>query len=164
MSEATAPRAADGPALFDAVLQPHRSLGPTGFAVLMAVVGLLGFANGIAFLTIGAWPVSGFCGLEFLLFYLLFRANYRGAQMFERVRLTEGLLTVERHDRRGGVRRWTFQPYWLRVSLQEPPEPDSPLTLSSHGRSLVIASFLPPSERLDLAHALRRALAAQRGG
>ena len=157
------PNDADGPALLDAVLQPHRSLSQTGFALLMGVVGLIGFANGIAFLTIGAWPVSGFCGLAIGLFYLLFRLNYRGTRMFERVRLTPAALTVERHDLRGRVRRWSFQPYWLRVTIDDPPEPDSPLLLSSHGRSLAIGGFLPPAERLDFARALMRALARLRG-
>ena len=160
----TPPDDADGPALLDAVLQPHRSLSQAGFALLMGFVGLIGFANGIAFLTIGAWPVSGFCGLEIGLFYLLFRLNYRGTRMFERVRLTPAALTVERHDLRGRIRRWSFQPYWLRVTIDDPPEPDSPLLLSSHGRSLAIGGFLPPAERLDFARALMQALARLRGG
>src|SRR2546422_981492 len=69
------PDDADGPALLDAVLQPHRSLSQAGFALLMGVVGLIGFANGIPFLTIGAWPVSGFCGIESAFFSLPFRPN-----------------------------------------------------------------------------------------
>jgi uncharacterized membrane protein len=158
------PAEAEGPALLDAVLQPHRSLSPSGFALLMGAVGLIGFANGIAFLTIGAWPVSGFCGLEVGLFYLLFRLNYRGTRMFERVRLTPRALTVERHDLRGRVRRWSFQPYWLRVTIDDPPESGSPLLLSSHGRSLAIGGFLPPAERLDFARTLVRALALLRSG
>jgi uncharacterized membrane protein len=153
----------DGPPLFDAVLQPRRSLPPAGFALLMGIVALVSIGNAVAFLTIGAWPVSGFCGLEMLLFYGLFRLNYRRARTFERVRLTDKALTVERHFHWGEVRRWSFQPYWLRVNLAEPPETDSPLTLSSHGRSLVVGSFLSPDERLDFARALRRALARQRG-
>ena len=158
------PDDAAGPPLLDAVLQPHRSLSQTGFALLMGFVGSIGFANGIAFLTIGAWPVSGFCGLEIGLFYLLFRLNYRGMRMFERVRLTPAALTVERHDHNGRVRRWSFQPYWLKVTIDDPPEPGSPLLLSSHGRSLAIGGFLPPAERLDFARVLTRALAGLRGG
>src|SRR5258708_7836317 len=105
-----------------------------------------------------------FCGLEIGLFYLLFRLNSRGARMFERVRLTPAALPVERPDLGGGVRRWSFQPYWLRVPIDDPPEPTSPLLLSSHGRSLAIGGFLPPAERLDFARALMRALARLRGG
>ncbi|MFZ5791484.1 MAG: DUF2244 domain-containing protein [Pseudomonadota bacterium] len=150
------------PVLFDAVLTPFRSLPPAGFAILMTLVGAVGFMGGVAFLTIGAWPVSGFGVVEVGLFYALFRLNYRSAREFERVRLTREALTVERHDVRGRVQRWSFQPYWLRVQLDEPIEPDTPLTLRSHGKALVIGRFLSPAERLDFANALKAALASLR--
>jgi uncharacterized membrane protein len=156
--------AADAPVLFDAVLTPYRSLPPAGFAILMALVGAVGFMGGVAFLAIGAWPVTGFGAVEVGLFYILFRLNYRSARQFERVRLTRELLTVERHDVRGRVQRWSFQPYWLRVQLDEPIESDTPLTLRSHGKALVIGRFLSPAERLDFANALKAALAAMRAG
>lgn len=147
---------------FDAILRPHRSLSPAGFAVLMSAVAIAGFGGGIAFLMMGAWPIFGFCGLEVALIYACFRLNYRSGEIFERVRLTDRALTVERHNLRGAPRGWSFQPYWLRVIMDDPPEHDSPLTLRSHGRSLVIGSFLTPEERLDFARALREALARQR--
>ncbi len=147
------------PVLFDALLTPHRSLSPRGFAILMGLAGLVGFASGVAFLLMGAWPIFGFCGAEWLLFYLCFRLNYRAARRTERVRLMPGLLTVERSDPRGRVQSWSFQPYWLRVELDDPAEPGGQLALASHGRRLAIGSFLSPPERLDLAEALRDALA-----
>lgn len=150
------------PVFFDAILRPHRSLGPAGFAILMSAVAIVGFGAGIAFLMMGAWPVFGFCGLEVVLIYVCFRLNYRSGEIFERVRLTERALTVERHNRRGAPLGWSFQPYWLRVVMDDPPQHDSLLTLRSHGRSLAIGSFLTPEERLDFAQALKEALARQR--
>ena len=41
------------PVLFDALLTPHRSLSPRGFALLMAIAGLVGFGFGAAFLVHG---------------------------------------------------------------------------------------------------------------
>lgn len=149
---------------FDAVLTPHRSLPPAGFAILMAGVIGVAFLGGIVFLMQGAWPVTGFGIVEVGLFYLMFRLNYRSGRMHERVRLTEDALEVERHEVGGRVRRWSFQPYWLRVDMADPPQPDSRLVLSSHGRSLSIGAFLSPEERLDLANALRAELARLREG
>lgn len=150
------------PVLFDAVLRPHRSLSPFGFAVLMAAACLAGFAGGIAFVLAGAWPVFGFGILELGLFYGMFRLNYRSARMFERLLLTADRLTVERHATRGGIERWRFQPYWLSIDIDDPPEHGSPLHLTSHGRSLAIGAFLTPGERGELARALRSALSAAR--
>src|SRR5690606_38230593 len=107
-------------------------------------------------------PVFGFCGLEVFLIWLCFRLSYRSGRMWERVRLTPAALTVERHLIDGTRQEWSFQPYWLRVVMDDPPEHDSRLTLASHGESLAIGGFLTPEERLDLARALRRALAAAR--
>jgi uncharacterized membrane protein len=150
------------PARFDAILTPHRSLSPLGFTILMTVVAGVNVVGGIAFMLHGAWPVFGFCGLDVLLFYVMFRLNYRSARMFERIRLTADELIVERHEVNGKIQSWSFQPYWLRITMADPPEADSPLVLKSHGRSLAVGSFLSAAERLDLARALERALAAQR--
>ena len=144
--------------LFDAILQPHTSLHPRGFLLLMLAISSVSFISGLAFLLIGAWPVFGFFGLDVALIYFAFRANYRWARMYETVRLTEEALLVERVSPSGKVQRWRFQPYWLRVHIDEPVRHDSQLVLSTHGRQLRIGSFLTPEERADLAKALRAAL------
>ncbi len=149
------------PVLFDAILTPHRSLGRPGFAILMAVVAAVNIGLGISFTLRGAWPIFGFCGLDVLLFYIMFQLNYRSARMFERIRLLPDELIVERHDRRGHKQSWSFQPYWLRIAMDDPPDHGSQLVLSSHGRSLAVGSFLTAAERFDLAQALHRALQRQ---
>jgi uncharacterized membrane protein len=159
-----APPSGEAPAVaFDAILTPHRSLGPRGFAVLMSFVAAVNIGLGVSFMLRGAWPIFGFCGLDVLLFYVMFRLNYRSARMFERIRLLPDALVVERHEVGGRQESWRFQPYWLRISMDDPPDHGSQLILSSHGRSLAIGNFLTPAERLDLARALRDALAAQTG-
>jgi uncharacterized membrane protein len=152
-------RAADEPAVFDAVLTPHRSLPARGFVLLMTAICVVSFAAGLLFFLVGAWPVVGFFGLDVLLIYLAFRINYRRARMYETLHLTHGALTVRRVDYRGEERRWSFQPTWLQVLIDEPARHDSQLTLRSHGKSLVIGRFLAPRERADLARALRAAIA-----
>ena len=142
---------------FDAVLHPHRSLPPHGFVLLMLLLGAVSFVAGVSFVLIGAWPVFGYFGLDVLLIYLAFRASYRSARMHECVRLTEDTLTVERVSPRGERRRWTFQPSWLRVVLEEREETNR-LVLASHGRELVLGGFLAPQERRGLATALKDAL------
>ena len=60
---------------FDAVLHPHRSLGPRGFAILMGALGALSLISGIVFLSAGAWPVFGFFGLDVLIMYIAFTGS-----------------------------------------------------------------------------------------
>ena len=157
MAGPTSPELRASPVFFDAVLHPHRSLPPQGFTLLMLVLSVVSFAAGVSFVFLGAWPIFGYFGLDVLLVYLAFRASYRSARMHEWVRLTAETLTVERVSQRGERRRWQFQPFWLRVVLEEQEETNR-LVLASHGRELVVGGFLAPAERRSLAVALKQAL------
>jgi len=147
---------------FDAILHPHRSLGRGGFRVLMGVVILVNLVVAAVFAAYGAWPVVLFCGLDVLVLWLAFRVNYRAARLYERIRLTEADLTVQRVHWKAPERRWTFHPYWLRVSHDERSEQNRQVTLSSHGQSVGVGSFLSPEERSAFARALNDALRAWR--
>ena len=153
---------ASQPVFLDAVLAPHRSLPPKGFVAVMAVFGGISFVAGTVFVLRGAWPVMGFFGIDVALVYLAFRINYRSARRQERIRLAEDALTVERIDVRGARRSWRFQPYWLRVTLEEKADDSNRLVISSHGRSLVLGSFLGAGERRSFAAKLQDALARWR--
>lgn len=143
---------------FDAVLNPHRSLSQGGFLILMLALGGISFVAGMAFLLLGAWPVFGFFGLDVLLVYVAFKLNYRSGRLVEAVRLTDRQLHIRRIHPGGRIQEWSFEPYWVRVGMDDPPEHASQLTLSSHGRSLAIGAFLAPEERAELARALTEAL------
>jgi uncharacterized membrane protein len=147
---------------FERVLLPHRSLPPRGFHILMLVLGLISVAVGIAFVSIGAWPVFGFFGLDVALIYVAFRLSYRSARQREILRLAEEDFTVERIDIYGERKTWRFQPFWLRVILEEKPDESNRLLLASHGKQLVIADFLGAPMRRELAGTLRAALARWR--
>jgi uncharacterized membrane protein len=147
-----------GIAIFECVLLPHRSLTPRGFHCLMLVLSLISLAVGLGFVSIGAWPVFGFFGLDVALVYLAFRLNYRGARRSETIRLAGDTFTVERTSVRGERRVWRFQPFWLRVILEERGDEWNRLHLASHDRTLVIADFLAPAARRELATAIRAAL------
>jgi len=155
-------RNADEPLLFDAVLRPNRSLGARGFLILMAALGGSSFVAGMAFVIAGAWPVMGFLGLDVLAVYIAFRLNYRAGRAYEALRLTENRLSLRRVDWRGRVRQEEFQPYWLRVELDEPETRGGQVLLVSHGRQSAIGKCLSPAERADFADALRGALAKLR--
>jgi uncharacterized membrane protein len=147
---------------FERVLLPHRSLPPRGFRILMLVLWLFSIAVGTGFVLAGAWPIIGFFGLDVALVYLAFRLNYRAAQRRETLRLAEDAFTVERVGMYGERRLWRFQPFWLRVVLEERPGQSNRLLVTSHGNSLAIADFLSPAARRELAATIRTALARWR--
>ena len=151
--------------IFSAILTPHRSLGRTGFLVLMSCLGGASFATGMVFVVLGAWPVFGFLGLDVLLVYWAFRINYRAAAAYEEVKITPSELIVRKVSPRGRVREWTLNPLW--VKLQQDIHEEfgvERLFLVSRGRRLSIAGFLAPKEKESFAHALGQALGEARRG
>ena len=143
---------------FERVLLPYRSLPPRGFNILMLVLAAISIAVGILFVSMGAWPVCGFFGLDVGLVYLAFRLSYRSARQRETLRLADEELTVERIGIRGDRRLWRFQPFWVRVIFEEHHDESNRLALTSHGQTLPIGTFLPPPVRRDVAFNLRDAL------
>jgi uncharacterized membrane protein len=119
---------------------------------------LLSLAVGIGFVAVGAWPICGFFGLDVALLYLAFRISYRSARQRETLRLADDQFTVERIGIYGERRQWRFQPFWLRVVLEERPNQSNRLSLASHGKSLVIGDFLAPPLRRELAANLSEVL------
>jgi uncharacterized membrane protein len=144
---------------FNATLVPHRSLSREGFRVLMAVLVAANLILGVPIFVLGAWPVIGFMGLDVVLVVLLFRLNYKSGRLTETLTLTDRELIVTRIDPEGMVEETRLDAYWLRIDMDDPPKHESRLTLISRGNRLVIGRFLTPDERLQVAQALRAAVA-----
>jgi len=157
--------APDEPTLFSAVLTPRRSLGRTGFVVLMCLIGGISFVAGLVFFIAGAWPVMGFFGLDVLLVYIAFKVSYRSAAAYEQVTMTPSTLTVRKVSHRGKVAEWTLNPVWVRLKREANEEFGlERLFLVSHGRRLPVATFLGPQEKASFASALSAALGEARRG
>ena len=151
--------------LFSATLTPHRSLGRTGFLVLMAFVSVVSFVAGMAFLWMGAWPVFGFFGLDALAIYCAFRIYFRRAKASEEIRVTLSELCVRRTSHRGHVVEFTFNPLWVQLDRKIHAEFGiERLYLVSKGRRVSIGSFLGADEKESFSKALMAALQAARRG
>jgi uncharacterized membrane protein len=148
---------------FRAVLTAHRSLQPTGFVVLMGLLCAINFVVGVAFWIMGAWPVLAFCGLDVAIIYIAFKLNYRAGRRFETVDLTPERLIVTRIEPSGRERAFEFNPYWVRVDLNEHHDGRTELVLAQREQRLTFGRFMNDDERRDFADALRAALVRARG-
>ena len=152
----------DDEACFAEVLRPHRSLGPRGIVWAVVPPAVVAGIGCVIFAVAGAWPISGFLGLDILLLYLALRYSLGSAlRQEERISLTADALVV---DCSLGRRRasYRFNPYWVRLTHEEEVEGRTRLMLTSHGRSVVIGRFLSQPQREALWQRLDRALAAHR--
>jgi uncharacterized membrane protein len=153
--------------LFAAILTPHRSLGRQGFYALLAAVIGINLIGAFFFTIAGAWPVVPFLGLDVLLVWIAFRANYRAARAYEEVIVTPVEITVRRVDQKGRRLEWRFNPAWTKLHTTRDDDDErlvTALVLDEGRRRLAVATLLPPVERADFGRALACALAdAKRG-
>lgn len=153
------------PPFFSVLLTPHRSLGRSGFMVVMGLITLISFISGVVFWSVGAWPVAGFLGLDVLAIYIAFRLNYRSGRAFEEVHVSRSELTIKRVSPTGQEQVFTFNPYWARLSVERlPDEGVVRLSITSHGDELELGSFLNPVDRETFSKAFAIALSDARMG
>ncbi|HET6388860.1 DUF2244 domain-containing protein [Hyphomicrobium sp.] len=146
------------------LLHPHRSLPPSGFVIMMVLIGLVSFTVGMVFFLMGAWPVCGFFGLDVALIYWAFKLNYRSGRLYETVELSPELLKLTRVHPSGKREEFDFNPYWARVRCTvDQPDGRTSLRLAAQGREVLFGQFLTDDERRNFADALSGALVAARG-
>ena len=168
MPDASMPLASPSPPdrlLFDVRLVPHRSLGASQFRVLMGVFALAGTVSSLPFVIAGAWPVGGFMGLDILVVYMAFRANFRAARAYEDISISPLELLLAKVSAKGRRAEWRFHPAWVFVDRVEHQEFGlQRLALRSRGTSVEVAGFLGADAKAVFASALTRALADARRG
>jgi uncharacterized membrane protein len=151
--------------LFSAVMTPNRSLGRRGFAILMTAIAGISFVVGVMFAAAGAWPITGFFGLDVLLIYWAFKLNYRDGRAYEQIVVTPTELMFRKVSARGAVTEWRCNPLWVRLDRDVHEEFGvQSLHLVSHGERHAIASFLSPEEKESFGKALQAAIAAAKRG
>ena len=159
MSDTNASFEADEP-FFQALLTPHRSLGRTGFLILMGALLFGWIVTGAFFLSHGAWPVFGFFGLDVIAVYIAFRANYRAARAREEISVSRTSLDIRKTAPSGRSEAHHFNPFWTRFSIARRAEIGiTKMAVEAQGKSVPIGGFLDPDSRESFATAFSRALA-----
>ena len=152
-------------AIFHARLTPHRSLGPKGFRILMSIFIGIWIVTGAVFLSLGAWPIFGFFGLDILLVWLAFRWNYHAARAHEEVLLSPAHLAIRKHAASGKKSEHGFNPFWAKFDVRRHEFAGiTRMSVSSEGRAVTLGGFLNPDDRESFAKAFSSALVQARRG
>ncbi|WP_312405597.1 DUF2244 domain-containing protein [Rhizobium sp.] len=159
MMESNAPIKDDRP-VFAAELIPYRSLGRTGFKLVLMLSGTVCAFYGIFFTVTGAWPIGLFLGADFLLLYFALKLSYRSGRQREEVRVSPTDVLIRKFSPTGGVVEHHFNPFWARFRVNRHEEFGiTSMHLTGEGRHTDIGSFLNPDDRESFAKAFRNALA-----
>lgn len=149
--------------IFSATLRPHRSLGRRGFLMLMGCIAALWFLTGLYFWSLGAWPVLGIFGLDFLALWLAFKLNYRAARAYEEVEVSRSALVIRRVAPSGRSQEVRFNPLWARLEIQTAEDEGvTRIHVLTRGERVPVGAFLNPEDRKSFAGAFGAALAEAR--
>jgi uncharacterized membrane protein len=144
--------------VFDATIEPNPPLATRHMFLVVLAIAAMSFIAGVAFVLRGAWPVTPFFGADVLLLYWAFVLVRERSRNKERIVITHEKVTVERKAVGRPAVRAELNPYWLRVEHDDPERMGAELALVSHGKRLVVGSYLGADERAALAEALRAAI------
>nr|WP_245571461.1 DUF2244 domain-containing protein [Neorhizobium alkalisoli] len=146
--------------VFAAELTPHRSLGKTGFRVVLALSGAVCLIYGGFFLATGAYPIGLFFGLDFLALYIALKMSYRSGRAREEVTVSRTNLLIRKFSPAGRMVEHRFNPFWARFRVSRHEEFGiTGMFVAGEGRFTDIGSFLNPDDRESFAKAFKRALA-----
>lgn len=159
------PKAGGEEPIFSALLTPHRSLGRTGFVILMSTLLFAWLVTGAFFLSQGAWPVFGFFGLDVLAVYVAFRLSYRSGRAREEITVSRTQLNIRQISPAGRSVLHRFNPLWARFKVSRHEEIGiTNMAVTSREQSVRIGGFLNPADRESFAAAFGRALATAKRG
>jgi uncharacterized membrane protein len=146
--------------VFAAELTPYRSLGRTGFRVVLVLTGGICLLYGGFFLITGAYPIGFFFGLDFLGLYIALKMSYRSGRAREEVTVSRSNLSIRKFSPAGRLVEHRFNPFWARFNVRRHEEFGiMSMSVTGEGRGTDIGSFLNPDDRESFAKAFRGALA-----
>lgn len=147
----------------DTEVRPNASLSPRAFMIVMSLVGVFSFAAGVLYLTVGAWPVFGFFGLDALAIWFAFRLSFRAQEQVTYIRVDNTHVRLWHMQRGKPDKRADLPTAFVRIGLETPLTHNSFLTLQYGEKAWVVGRFLTPEQRGTLAEKLRDAVTAARG-
>lgn len=148
----------------DAEIRPNRSLSQRGFMVLITVVTVLNCASAAVFISMGAYFVPMFLGLDLVAIVVAFLASFAAAKQIERVLVTDRRVQVFRETPNWRKLMWESPTAFTRVTLLTEDDHAVDLRLALSGKEAQVAAALSPSERAEFARALEDAIYKARRG
>ncbi len=146
----------------DAVLEPPQSLSARGLNRVMMILGGMSFVSGLGFVLAGAWPVTGFLGLEILALWWVFKWSARAQTARTYVCVTADAVTVRKVDGWGRERRARVSSYFARVEYDRAASGANALRLATSRVVYPLGEHLTPRERESFAKRLDQALGEAR--
>lgn len=145
--------------LFAAELTPHRSLSARGGWIVVGLIALFAALPGLIFLSMGAWPIIGFMGLDVLAIATALYISMRRGKRREQITVWTDQLEWTATDAKGGKTLRRFNPKTVRLLLDRDADEKTLALRLRHGKDeLEVGGFLSTDDKSSFAKALGTAL------
>lgn len=145
--------------LFAALLTPHRSLSPKGIKLTIAIFAGLAAIPGLAFFSMGAWPVVGLMGIDVLILYWALTASLKDKDAFEEITLWPDALDIRHVTKTGRETALSFNPFFVRFSVVRDNEDRvTALKILTREGEFEVGKFLTPDDKASFAAVFAPAL------
>lgn len=139
------------------ILRPNLSASWRLNLIIIAVFSTVCFAIALYFLSIGAYLVLPFAGLEVLILFSVTYFFYRDHSHQEVINFTKHQIIIEK-GRITPQKNWSCKRAWARTKLIQSNHPwyPSKLGIQSHANFIEIGKFLCEEEREQLSTSLKK--------
>jgi uncharacterized membrane protein len=145
--------------LFAAVLTPPRRMSPRAIAVVVGLVLVLMTLPGLIMFSVGALPIAGLMGLDFVAIVLVLRLSQRAGKRREEVTLWPGRLEIVFVGPKGELSKANFRPTAVRLVIERDfDERTTALRLKSGETETQVGAFLSSDEKASFGKAFGTAL------
>ena len=143
---------------FCLLIRPDCSLSPRGVKTIVLIFSSVAVLIGAFMLTLGAWPVLPFLGLEVAALAVVFLMLQRRSTFYDIVEAKGDDIRLGQRSHHGET-SGTLNRYWTQIRLLAGGHwYPSRLLVGSHGNYMEIGAALTEEDRIKTAKALQRAL------
>ena len=120
---------------------PNKSLTLLTLIVFFLIFFVISFFAALYFLFLGAWPVSIFLGVEYLLIVYLIKLYFKEKNIKDEISINEKEISVKKFKGDKLLKTSTFNTYWSKIFFTKHKN-QSKLSIRESDKETEVASFL----------------------
>ena len=120
---------------------PYQSCSKLVFLILGLILIFWSILFSIFLIAQGAWPVTIFLGLEYILICYLIRFYFKEKNIKDEININEKEISIKKYKGNIVLKTMLFNSYWARVFFNK-DENKSKLIIKQSNKQIEIASFL----------------------
>ena len=130
-------------------LTPYNSLSKNSFYIISALIFSLVVAFSILWLSMGAWPITIFLGVEYIILCFLITKFYKGRKIKEDIYIDDEKIVYKIYQQKNLEHKIKFNPYWTKIIFWK-KDNKSKLLLTESGKKVEIGRLVHTKTKEDL--------------